>query len=125
MSDLLKDFETFFLTNGIDGYYGRDYMPDKPDTATTIYEYMGENFVPQVSGALRSIQIVTRHTSAASSRNMAKLLYDTLVVEDGIVQLTPERWGKINLKHPPIKLKVDESNRVYYYFNLSIVTYND
>lgn len=126
MAHLLDDFEAYFTGAGLaTGVVYKDTIPDNPDTAIAIFEYAGSGGPAQVAGALRSIQIVSRALKVADARKKALELYASLVTEDGIINLTPERWGQINLRQTPFKMKVDEKGRNYYAFNLGITTYYD
>lgn len=125
MADLIVDFRTFFIAQGITDAIFLDSMLEEPDTAFCIYEYVGATPGAQIAGADRMIQIVSRHTTPAEAKANCSRLYHLLESESGVKHLTPERWGVINLKHPPVKLKVDSSGRTYYFFNLVITTYID
>lgn len=129
MSDLLLDFVSYFTVSnkvtgdGIDTF--RDMAPELPDSLVVIYEYKGISGIPQVAGVCRSIQIVARAISATVAKEKARELYNALLTETGIINLTEQRWGVLQLSEPPFKIKVDNKSRTYYGFNLSIVTYND
>jgi hypothetical protein len=127
VSDLLQDFETFYTALGLvsAGTFFRDTMPDKPDSSTALYEYGSSLPVPQIAGALRSIQVVTRDLNATTAKTKARALFNALETEDGILYLTVDRWTTISLKQLPFKLKVDDKERVYYCFNLDVITYKD
>lgn len=127
MADLLEDFGSFFTTSGLTTGYGIyfDIMLDKSPQAIAIYEYQGHQVPVQVDGAHRSIQIVVRASSAEVAKAKANELYKALAPDDGIVNLTAERWAVIDLKQTPFKLKVDEKNLVYYCFNAGVQTYID
>jgi hypothetical protein len=125
MADLLFDIEAFFVSKGVASIVYKDMAPDTPDNLIALYEYEGSTYIPQITGATRSVQFVVRDISATVAKTKARELYQSLVTEDGILNLTTERWCVIQLKQPPFRLKVDESGRVYYVFNASIKTYID
>lgn len=128
-SDLLKDFETYFAQQGALGKYkcSFDGAKDSPSDLIMITEYIGSPVVSQIEGAVRSIQILVRDKQDNTEKARAKAheLFRTLKTEDGVVQLTPFRWGVVTLRQAPFKVRTDTSNRVYYGFNLAIVTYLD
>jgi hypothetical protein len=125
MTDLLTDFETYFKLKGVLTNMFRDTMPDTPDVAISMYEYQGDNPVPQVQGSYRPVQLVVRDLSATTAKNKAREIYKTLMTEDGILNLTSERWCVIDLKQMPFRLKSDDAGRVYYAFNIGTITYID
>lgn len=125
MKDLLLDLETYFVSNGIVTSAFRDTILNEPDTAVALYEFQGSNGLPQIAGALRSVQVVSRDCSATAAKAKAKELYNALITEDGIINLTSERWCLLSLRQPPFKIKVDDAGRVYYGFNIGVTTYND
>lgn len=120
---LLADFETYLKSNNVLDVLYQDFMPDTPVTVASIYEYSGNTPEPQVAGATRSLQVVTRDTSPDVSRQHCFDIYKALQTEDGIINLTPDRWCGIYLKQPPFKLKMDQQGRVLYVFNLIVTTY--
>lgn len=125
MSDLLQDLESYFTSNGNTTKLFRDTMLDLPDEAIALYEYTGSSFQSQIAGAERPVQVVVRHKSATSAKDKARELYKLLMSDNGIIYLTSDRWTVASLKQPPYKLRVDESGRVYYCFNVYFTTYID
>jgi hypothetical protein len=127
MSDLITDFESYFISLGhvVIGGIHHDTILDIPDTIVAIYEYQGAPNTPQIASVDRSIQIVTRDKSATNAKLKARVLYDALKTDDGILNLTTERWCMIYLRCTPYKMKVDTKDRVYYCFNLGVTTYED
>lgn len=123
MADLLFDFETYFKTHNALNELYKDYMPDKPDEVTVVQEYQGSSPIAQIASVDRSLQFVVRSKSAATAKTKAKELYKLLQTDDGILNLTPERWCMIFLRQTPFKIKVDDSNRVVYGFNVGVTTY--
>lgn len=125
MTDLLEDFEEFYIKQGIVDALHRDTILDEPNEAQAIYEYQGTAGIAQIASSTRSVQIVARSTKATSAKLKAREMYNALVTEDGIINLTDERWALIHLRQPPFKMKIDGNDRVYYCFNASVTTYND
>lgn len=125
LTDLLEDLSTYFTASGMNTVCYRDTMLDDQDDAVALYEYNGQTFAPQVSGANRSVQVVCRSKSPTTAKEQARLLYHALEVEDGILNLTASRWTMVDLASPPFKLKIDEKDRVYYCFNIKFITYPD
>lgn len=129
MTDLLLDFVSFFTTaslvqgDGIDIF--RDIAPDSPDSATILYEYSGYTPMPQIMGVERPIQIVCRDLSATAAKTKARSLYNALITDDSVLNLTTDRWCTLSFKEPPFKLKEDEKERIYYGFNVRATTYSD
>lgn len=130
MDDLLEDFKSYFLNQGLvtDSQCTLDYLPSTDKAkglAVAIYEYQGQNPMAQIDGSHRSIQIVTRAEKVRDARTKSVELYNSLVTEDHRINLTSKRWGMLYLRQPPFRFKVDESGRVLYAFNLGITTYTD
>jgi hypothetical protein len=129
MPDLLEDIVTYFMTNGlvqgdgIDTY--RDTAPDIGDSLVVVYEYEGDPLVPQIASANRSIQVVAIDKSATAAKNKARLLQNSLLTDNGILNLTPTRWCMPVIRNVPVKIKVDAQKRIHYGFNVGITTYND
>lgn len=129
MSDLLLDIVQYFTDNnvvqgdGIDTF--RDAAPEAGDALVIIYEYAGDPIVQQVASVNRSIQIVARDVSATAAKLKARTLYNLFLTDNGILNLTNERWCMPHLRNTPFKIKVDGQKRVYYGFNIGITTYSD
>lgn len=127
MPDLLTDFESYFNVSSLltSWVLYKDTILDTPDDAIAVYEYQGGTGIAQVAGAERSIQIVTRSKSAFAAKTKANALYGVLQSDDGIINLTAVRWTVMSLRQPPFRFKVDNQARVYYCFNIGVVTYED
>lgn len=121
------DFEAYFVSRGLADptSFFKDTMLDQPDTAIAVYEYTGFAGLPQISGVFRSVQVVSQAKSAADAKTKADALYASLLTEDGILNLTPERWAVLRPLQTPFKIKVDNFGRSYYGFNVRIITYSD
>jgi hypothetical protein len=129
MSDLLMDFESYFTDQGLLAGHVccLDGIKETPDAVIVISEYGGAPTPSQIEGASRSIQILVRNTGegVVVAKEKANELYRSLLTEDAIVQLTPARWGMVTLRQPPFRMRVDVKGRVFYGFNLGIITYLD
>lgn len=126
MADLLSDIKAYFVANGTQtSLIYKDGMPDSPDTAIAIYEYQGSSPTAQIAGSDRSIQIAVRSANSEEARVLIKGLHKLLKTEDGELYFTPERWSITHLRQTPFKLKIDETKRSYYVFNVGITTYDD
>lgn len=128
MADLLEDFQTYFIASGLVTLENSflDHLPDsKLPVTIAIYEYQGSQGPAQIAGAHRSVQIVIRSANVKAARQKAQELYNSLLTEEQIIQLTSMRWGMLYLRQPPFRFKVDEQKRVLYAFNLGITTYTD
>jgi hypothetical protein len=128
MTDLLKDIETYFKQNVQLGNYKiyTDTMAAGNENAIGIFEYAGLSPLPQMSGILRSIQIVVASKSVKEAKTMANTLYKSLLFDDdGIGELTDERWALVQLRQAPFKIEGDQQGRAKYVFNVGMTTYND
>lgn len=128
MADLLENFKEYFvsrnLVEGLDVHL--DTLFDSPDDAIAIFEYAGSSPLPQLNALRRSMQIVVRSRKPEEAQRRASMLYRALLEgagEDGVIQLTSERWGLIHVRQPPFKFRVDDKGRTHYVFNLGIYTY--
>jgi hypothetical protein len=124
---LLRDIKSYVVANtGINtSIITLDAMGDSPDTAIALYEYEGVSPIPQITSVTRSVQVVARSKSASEAHRLSSEIYRSLLTENGILNLTADRWSAINLRQVPFKFKTDEAGRVYYCFNLSLTTYID
>jgi hypothetical protein len=129
MADLLKDFESYFIEQDLlDPYVCcLDGAKEDPNAIIVVSEYGGSSSPTQIDGASRSIQILVRNTADNVEGAKAKVneLFQSLRTEDAIVQLTTLRWGVVTLRQPPFRMRVDAKGRVYYGFNVGIITYHD
>lgn len=127
MATLLEDLQTFLIAaneaTALNSFL--DFMPDAPDNCIGLYEYSGHTPAPQIAGTLRSLQIVCRSKSPTQAKQMADRIYHLFEVEDGIVELTPDRSGLFLLAQPPFRMRIDTAGRPYYGFNASMVTHAD
>jgi hypothetical protein len=126
MADLFVDFESYFKAKGVlTEKLHMDSIPQEGNNAVVLYEYEGVGSLQQIGTSTRSLQLVVRDKSARAARLKAWEVYKSLESEDGIIYLTETRWSMIHLRQVPFKLKVDESGRSYYCFNIGITTEND
>lgn len=128
MTDLLTDLITYFAQQGVvqgDGIDAfRDTAPDSPDSMVVIYEYVGSPIAGDTDAAERSLQIVARAHSATEAKLKAREIHKLIRVQ-GLLQVTAERWVQIIERQLPFKIKVDSNGRVYYGFNVGVITYKD
>lgn len=123
--NILTEFDEYFQAQGVNPGIKvfKDSFDQKDKEATCIYEYVGTQGVPQVSGVNRNFQFVARSTKVKTAKEMAIAMYKALQTPDGILQLNAKRWMTIQTKQPPFKIKVDDQGLVYYGFNVSTITY--
>lgn len=100
-------------------------MGEEPELAVALYEYEGVSPIPQITSVTRPVQVVVRSKSASQAHKLSSDIYKSLLTENGIINLTVDRWSAISLRQVPFKFKTDEAGRVYYCFNLSLTTYID
>lgn len=127
MAALLDDLETFFKdTVNIKNFQiTKDTLLQGSNDAIAIYEYTGLSPLPQVDGVLRSVQVVTASKNPLAARTLGNALYKSLLSDDGIINLTSDRWGLVQLRQVPFKLGEDNQGRIKYVFNMGIITYYD
>jgi len=126
MADLFTDITTYLDASGLlDTTVSYDMYPDAPDYVVSLFEYGGSSPPQGVSGVSRSFQIVVRHKDAEQAYAKINEIYGFLADAGSIVYLTSDRWVQLSLKQPPFKIKVDDSARIYYGFNLVLNTYHD
>ena len=129
MANLMLDVVTYLTSNavvtgdGVDAF--RDFAPESPDDAVIVYEYASGTPIVHDTAAQRSLQIVARSLSADTARAKALEIYSLFQPNGDKVSLTYDRWALCAPKQTPFKVKIDEQRRLYYGFNMSVVTYND
>lgn len=108
--------------DGIDAF--RDFQPEEPDNCVVFNEYKGDPLEPHEIITNRSVQVVTRNKDADAARTLAiemcRLLQPS--TDNALVTFSSGRWAQIYIRQTPFKLKQDESDRIYYCFNLGITT---
>lgn len=119
---LLRDIKEYLVANGITDKITLDAIGEEPDKAMVLYTYDSGLFGSQIAGHTSYVQIVARAKSSTDAYNLALSAMNSLIVEDEIVQLTPTRWAKVSVAQTPLKIKVDDAGRLYYGFNVSIIT---
>lgn len=128
-NQLLLDIVLFLTTkniitgDGVDAF--RDFTPEEPDSLVALHEYSGDPASLHDPAVHRSIQVVSRSLDADAARQKAVEVFKAFQeaqMEDGRVDLTPERWGQIYLRQPPFLMKRDENDRAIYVFNIGITT---
>lgn len=124
---LLRDLKSYIVANtDIESkIISVDAMGEEPELAVALYEYEGVSPIPQITSVTRPVQVVVRSKSASQAHKLSSDIYKSLLTENGIINLTVDRWSAINLRQVPFKFKTDEAGRVYYCFNLSLTTYID
>lgn len=108
--------------DGIDCF--RDFAPPTPDDCCIFYEYMSGDPLIHTNIVHRSIQVVSRSNSAAIAKAKADSLYIKLNPLDRQMDIV-DRKCIISPRNTPRRIKIDEKNRVYYAFNLGVVTSRD
>lgn len=128
MEALLLDLINYAQQNGLvegDGVDSfRDFVPEDPDNVVVFNEYRGEPLEVGETITNRSVQVLVRNKSADDARALAVALCKLFQPssDDAVIHLSSERWAQIYIRQTPFKLKQDESDRVYYCFNLGITT---
>lgn len=102
----------------------RNFMPDKPDNVTVIFEYTSGKSMPYDTTVVRSIQITVRNKSANVAKTKAKAIWNLFTPTNNEL-LIGTQIRIINPRNEPFKLMVDSNNRVYYALNIGIVTKTD
>ncbi len=122
---IMEDFEEYFVAQGINPGVRvcKDSFVPEVREATCIYEYVGEQGPPQITGVVRNFQFVARSPSSKRARDMAIAMWKALQMPDGILHINDERWMTIQTRQTPFKFKTDENNLVYYAFNVGTITY--
>ena len=131
MENLLLDVIEYMIAQGvvtganIDTF--TDYLPDTPHNAIGLYEYAG---TPAFIGdfANRSISVQVRNKSHENGRVKIQSIYNLFhkeEMEDSIIMLTATRWSIIHCRSTPSKLRVDESKRTIFVFNMGVLTSKD
>lgn len=125
MATLLEDLKSYLVEGGVvpPDLCTLDSMPDKPDYVVTLYEYQGASPPPQIASAHYSVQIVVRAKKSTEAKQKAWDIYKALETEDGYLNITPTRWSMVYLREPPFRMKVDNSGRLHYGFNLGITSH--
>lgn len=119
---LLRDLKEYLIANGTTVPITLDAIDDEPDTAMVLYTYDSRLFGGQIAGSEEAVQIVVRSLVPTTAYNIALEALKSLQSEDEIVQLTTTRQAKVAIQGLPIKIKTDETNRLYYAFNVYITS---
>lgn len=123
---LLLDMVLYLQSNGLvegDGIDAfRDFLPEAPDNVVTLYEYAGDPVVNYERAVNRSVQVLVRNINANNARSAALEIYKVLYSTTTRVDFTPSRFAAVYIRQPPFKLRIDESNRTIYCFNLGVTT---
>lgn len=129
MNDLLLDIIEHLVSkgliagDGIDSF--RDFTPEAPDSVFVIHEYPGSPAPFQDTFTHRSLQLTVRDKSASTAKNKCKKIFDELCPVDRFKTLSNGRWCQVYPRQVPFKIKVDDSGRTTYGFNIGITTERD
>ena len=128
---LTSDIGTYIVSKGLATALATDVfidtMPDKPDLCIAVHEYPG---VPsQVASADdRSIQIEVRGATYEAARSKIWAIYKAFHDPESDVceiWISTTRWGVFRPRQTPFKLMEDDEKRVYFVFNMGVVTHRD
>ncbi len=133
MSNLLDDVVDVLVAEGITDTIYKDTMPDKPAQAITFYETQGSGILRGGVGASRNIQVSVRtdRSSPVWAMEKAWQIFNVLAVPDKVMDTREEEypetdfWGVITMKQTPFKIGVDNEGRIYYGFNMNVITKTD
>lgn len=123
---LLLDIVKYLQTNnlvegdGVDAF--RDFLPEAPDNLVTLYEYSSLPVVNYETAVNRSVQILVRNSNSNSARELALEIYKSLYSTSTRIDFTPDRFAAVYIRQTPFKLRIDESNRTIYCFNIGVTT---
>lgn len=124
MADFLDDFETFLtvksLNDGIN--ITHDQYPDSSEPCIALLAYGGSVLSTHTAGSTRPVQIRVMHESYKKARDVAQVIFSSLLSDDGVVYLTPDRWTVITALNLPIKIEEDNRGRVHFGFNIEVIT---
>lgn len=128
MATLLEDIVQYIIDNnlavatGTDIFY--DFEPDEPTNVIVVREYDGRGSdLPAETGCVRYVQITTRNKQLTPAKALANSIYKLFIRPDeNINNLPNERWCIFSPKNTPIKLRVDNKNRIICGFNIAITT---
>lgn len=125
MSDLLLDLKEYIMANTAATDVFIDFEPEAPDSIVVLNEYRGG--IPPLNDVAiaRSVQILARGETPEEARTMCKNIFKALDKADRYVELTAARWSLVYPRQFPFKIKIDNNNRVYYGFNVSITSTKD
>lgn len=119
---LLRDLKEYLIANGTTVPITLDAIGDEPDTAMVLYTYDSKLFGGQIAGSEEAVQIVVRSLVPTTAYDVALKALKSLKTEDEIVSLSTTREAKVEIQGLPIKIKTDETNRLYYAFNVYITS---
>jgi hypothetical protein len=125
---LLEDLVAFIVAAGlavgdnVDTF--RDYSPDDPDDTIVFYEYDAISTSDKgYSVSVRYVQVACRSATVAGAKAKCDALFNLFNRPDeNITDLPNGRWSIIVVKNPPLKISLDERDRIIYAFNMAITT---
>lgn len=136
MSDLLLEIATYLNEenkvegDGVDTF--RDFMPESPDQAISLYEEPGQGTFYGAGGAARKVKVLVRgsHDDPDWARVKVWEIFNTLDIPDRIIDTrethhAAKLWGVFKALYTPFKLKTDENGRDIYIFTLGVTTHRD
>jgi len=125
MGDLLGDVINYIIAGHLatkkDKDIFKDYSPKDPDSCICVYEYNGSAPALFTDMSVRSVQITVRARNSTEAKPKCWALYKLLRKEDLLIQLG-NRKCIISTRNTPLKIGVDEKQRVIWAFNLGITT---
>lgn len=106
--------------DGIDAF--KDETPNSPDSVVSFIEYNGYGSAFILTHT-RKVQVSVRDKSSYKAKMLATSIYNSF---KDYPQL--KIAGRSMITQPlslPVKIKIDEKGRVYYAFNMNVLTYTD
>lgn len=97
----------------------KDYAPKSPDDCIIVYEYQGTPPAMFTKTSVRNVQIVGRSKKNVVAKQLAWNCYNVLYQEDMNINLGGKQ-GLIAVRNTPVKIGVDEQNRMLFAFNVAI-----
>jgi hypothetical protein len=130
---LLDELADWIVASNLATGYGvdlfGDYTPDDPDVLSALYEYDSVSSPVRGSDAyIRYVQITSRDIDPDAARAKSVQLHALFARKDDdedIMNLPSGRWVILFPKNLPIKISVDENQRITYGFNVAITTNSD
>ena len=129
MSDLLLDLinhlENKLIIEGdsIDAF--RDFTPEAPDNVVVIHEYSGSPTPLHATFLHRSFQVTARSKNAVEAKNKCNQIFDEFSPLGRAKTLSNSRVCQIYPRQAPFRIKVDDSGRVTYGFNMGVTAERD
>lgn len=126
MKDLLLEVVSYLIKEGFAEEDGvdifRDFEPEQPADILIIHEYAGDAQALQGDLIHRSLQVSVRSASPVTAKEKVYNIYHKLSPKDRFLKLTEDTWCQIYPRETPFRIKIDDSGRHYFGFNLGITT---